>query len=128
MFDEDDPLLERVRSLCLALPEATEKIAHGRPWFSTRTGFCVYGGHHRAPGGGVGDPAPHAVVVKVDPAERAALVADERFFEPAYLAGGGWLGLELDEATDWDEVAELLEDSWRLTAPKRLVRQRDEQA
>ncbi|OFS14197.1 hypothetical protein CYJ76_01935 [Kytococcus schroeteri] len=78
VFDEDDPLLERVRSLCLALPEATEKIAHGRPWFSTRTGFCVYGGHHRAPGGGVGDPAPHAVMVKVDPAERAALAADKQ--------------------------------------------------
>jgi hypothetical protein len=40
---------------------------------------------------------------------------------PACLGPAGWLGLDLDERTDLEEVAELLEDSFRLTAPARLV-------
>ena len=40
---------------------------------------------------------------------------------PAYLGPAGWTGLDLTDATDWDELAELLEDSFRVTAPKRLV-------
>ena len=55
------------------------------------------------------------------PDERSALEADARFWVPAYLGPAGWLGLDLDERTDFEEVAELLEDSFRLTAAARLV-------
>jgi hypothetical protein len=55
------------------------------------------------------------------PDERPALEADPRVWVPAYLGPAGWLGLDLDERTDLEEVAELLEDSFRLTAPARLV-------
>ena len=47
--------------------------------------------------------------------------APERFFVPPYVGKSGWVGVFLDEAPDWPEVAELLRDAWRLTAPKRLL-------
>jgi hypothetical protein len=122
MFDADDPLLERVRALALALPEAEERISHGRPWFSIvgRTAFAVYGSGTRGP-----DKVmhPHAVVVHVDDDERPARAQDPRFFVPAYLGPKGWLGLDVDGPdTDWAEVAELLDASWRHSAPARLLR------
>lgn len=123
MFAQDDPLLARLREVALALPGAQERITHGRPWFFVKTGFAMYSGHRRGATGGVGQTEPHCVLVKVDPAEREALLADDRFFEPAYLWNKGWLGLLLEESTDWTEVAELVQDSWRLTAPRRLVKE-----
>jgi hypothetical protein len=45
----------------------------------------------------------------------------ERFFSPPYVGKSGWVGIWLDQSPDWDEVKELLRDSWRMTAPKRLV-------
>lgn len=123
MFDRDDPVLARVRKICLALPGAREKVSHGRPWFCTSTGFAVYGGTLR------GDTATSfgtALLVRADPQERPALLAGPPFFEPAYLWPSGWVGLDLSPAgTDWTEAAELVETSYRLTAPRRLVRELD---
>jgi hypothetical protein len=68
----------------------------------------------------------HAVLVKVDDSERPALQQDARFFYPAYLGPFCWLGLDLDAAeVDWDEVGELIDASFRLQAPARLVRRLD---
>jgi hypothetical protein len=122
MFDADDPLLARVRSLALALPEVEERLSHGRPWFSVvgRTAFAVYGSGTRGPEKVM---HPHAVVVHVDDDERPARMQDPRFFVPAYLGPKGWLGMDVDDrGTDWDEVAELLDASWRHSAPARLLR------
>ena len=120
MFDEDDPLLARVRALCLAFPGAQEKVSHGRPVFYTVKVFCHYGGSVRAPAGQVRHDS--SILVVPEPALRPALEADERFFFPAYLGPHGWVGLDLDDP-DWDEVADLVEDSYRMTAPARLVAQ-----
>ena len=49
----------------------------------------------------------------------------ERFFVPPDVGPRGWVGLRLDVDLDWDEVADVAEQSWRLTAPKRLVREFD---
>ena len=51
-----------------------------------------------------------------------ALVESEaaKFFVPAYIGHKGWVGARLDIAQDWDEIAELIEDSYRLIAPKQL--------
>lgn len=119
MFDPDDPLLARVRSLALALPGASEKESHGRPAFFTKKVFAYYGAATRSDGAWV--EHGQAVLFLPGPDERPALEADPRFWVPAYLGPAGWLGLDLDERTDLREVAELLEDSFRLTAPARLV-------
>ena len=48
-----------------------------------------------------------------------------RFWVPAYLGPGGWIGLDLGDGTNWDEVAELVDESYRNTAGKRLIAQLD---
>lgn len=122
MFDDTDPILAKVRTIALALPEATEKISHGRPTFSAPKMFAIYGGSQKNPGGPM-IRFNHALLVKVDDSERAALQQDPRFFYPAYLGPYGWLGLDFDAAeVDWAEVAELMDASFRLQAPARLVR------
>jgi predicted DNA-binding protein (MmcQ/YjbR family) len=124
MFDDADPYLARVRALAAALPGADEKVSHGRPAFFTKKVFAYYGASLKVDGEWV--QHPHAVVVLPDPADRPALLEDGRVFVPAYLGPSGWLGFDLDERTDWDEVAELLDASYRLTAPKRSVQLLDE--
>ena len=123
MFDEDDPYLARVRELALALPGAAEKVSHGRPAFFTKKVFAYYGGSLKVDG----DWVQHgqSVVVLPDPDDRAALVEDPRIFVPAYLGPSGWIGIDLDGDTDWDEVAELLDASFRLTAPRRTIAELD---
>jgi len=119
MFEADDPLLARVRALALALPEAEERISHGRPWFCVGTGFAIYGSGTKGPEKVM---HPHSVVIHVDDDERPARLQDPRFFVPAYLGPRGWLGIDVDDPdTDWDEVAELLDASWRHIAPRRLL-------
>jgi hypothetical protein len=121
MFSDDDPGLRELRRLALGFPESFEKISWGRPVFCAPRMFAMYGGSSKESG----SPAafPHSLIVKVDDSERVALQQDSRFFHPAYLGPSGWLGLDLTAAeVDWGEVAELLDASFRLIAPKRLIR------
>ncbi|MGM7667807.1 MmcQ/YjbR family DNA-binding protein [Microbacterium sp. A93] len=123
MFTEDDPLLARVRTIALALPEADEKVSHGRPAFFTQKVFCYFGGSQRINDEWIAHDA--AIMVRPDPGDDPALRQDRRFWVPAYLGPSGWLGIDLDESTDWQEIAELVDASYRVTAPKRLVRELD---
>ncbi|WP_331709487.1 MmcQ/YjbR family DNA-binding protein [Microbacterium oleivorans] len=123
MFRDDDPLLALVRRHALALPEAGEKVSHGRPTFFTTKVFAYFGGSVRR---GPGDFERHdaAVMILPDRDDEPALRQDPRFWTPAYLGPSGWLGIDLDE-TDETELAELLDASYRRTAPARLVRRLD---
>ena len=123
MFDDDDPTLARVRDIALAFPGSDEKVSHGRPAFFTTKVFAYYGGSIRVDGKWVQHPA--SIVVLPDPDDRLALVDDARVWVPAYLGPSGWLGFDLDTDTDWTEVAELLDASYRQTAGKRLVAELD---
>ena len=111
--------LARLRRLCLALPEAHEVEAWGEPTFRVKNKlfamFAAAGNHH-----GAGRPA---VWCKAAPGNQELMVraAPERFFVPPYVGPSGWVGVSLDRGADWKELAELLRDSWRLTAPKRLL-------
>ena len=120
MFDRDDPKLSQIHSIALSYPGAAEKISHGRPAFYTKKVFAYYGGSVRR---GAGDRVqyPQSVVVLLDSAERAALLDDPRTFVPAYLGPSGWLGFDLPRADDLEEVAELIDSSFRNTAPSRLI-------
>ncbi len=120
MFADNDPLLNLVRPMALALPGVTEAIAHGRPTFRCPKMFGMYGGGVK---GGV--RYDQSLLVVADPAEREALLADPRFFLPAYVGAYGWVGLRLDDDTDWTEVGELLDASFREVAPRRAVAELD---
>lgn len=117
--------LERLRAICLALPEATEKEAWGDPTWRVRDRiFAMQKGNFQGGRPSLWLKAPEgaqAMLVDADP---------ERFFVPGYVGSKGWIGIYLDgEHMDWDMIRELIEESYRLIAPKRLassLRARDE--
>ena len=119
MFDDADPLLGRIRALALAFPDAAEKISHGHPAFFTTKVFAYYGGSVKVDG--VYQQHEHSLVVLIDPGERAALLTQDGCYVPAYLGPSGWIGVDLTDHTDWDEVNELLDASYRQTAGPRRV-------
>jgi predicted DNA-binding protein (MmcQ/YjbR family) len=115
MYSDDDPHLAEVREVCLALPESVEVEAWGRPTF--RAGkkiFAVFSGT---------DERPYGLIFKPEPDERIALENDERFYSPPYFGPSGWLALDFESAPiDWQEVAELVESSYRQVALKRMLK------
>jgi predicted DNA-binding protein (MmcQ/YjbR family) len=109
-------LIERVRTLCLGLPEAFELEAWEHPTFRVGSGrgkiFCI-----------AADDGS-SIRLKADPEEREALLAQgEPFYVPPYVGAKGWVGIRLNPRTDWDEVAELIATAYCLVAPKRLARE-----
>jgi hypothetical protein len=111
--------LDRLRRLCLALPEAHEVEAWGEPTFRVRNKiFAMYAAsetHH-----GAGRPS---VWVKSTHLIQDMLVHQDadRFFAPPYVGPKGWLGVRLDRRPNWRTVEELLRDAYLLTAPKRIA-------
>lgn len=124
MYDPADPWLARIRDIALAFPGADEKESHGRPAFFTRKVFAYYGGSNKVDGEWV--QHEQAIMFLPDPGERPALETDGRFWTPGYLGPSGWLGVDLGPHTDLGEIAELIEDSFRITAAKGLVRELDD--
>lgn len=118
MFDDDDPLLERLRALALALPEASEKVSHGRPAFFTTRVFAYFGGALKSDDQWI--QHPQSILVKLDDDERRALLSETRCWIPAYLGASGWVGIDVDEDSDWDELSELVEMSHLETASPQL--------
>ena len=113
--------LERLRRLCLDLPETTERLSHGEPtWFVRgKKTFATYANNHHDNRLGLwcaGQPGAQQALVATDP---------ERFFVPPYVGHRGWLGIRLDVPVDWSEVAALIADAYRVVAPKRLVAELD---
>jgi len=119
MFDDDDPWYVTVRRLALALPAAQEKISHGRPAFSTKKVFAWYGGSVKVDG--VWVQHPQSVVLLADLDGQSILRAESGAYVPGYLGAYGWTGIDLDEHTDLDELAERIHASWAFTAPPRLT-------
>ena len=119
MFDEHDPVLRRLRELALAFPDAAEKISHGHPAFFTTKIFAYYGGSVKVDG--VYRQHERSVLVLLDPGEREALLRDAGCYVPAYLGAYGWIGLDVTGDTDWAEIGELLDASYRRTAGPRRV-------
>jgi hypothetical protein len=115
--------LQRVRTICAALPESTERPSHGAPTFFIRDkkSFVMFHDDHHGDGRlALWCAAPAGV--------QGLLVEQEptRFFVPPYVGHRGWLGLRLDVDVDWDEVALIVADAYRTVAPKRLLAQLDE--
>jgi predicted DNA-binding protein (MmcQ/YjbR family) len=124
MFENDDSFLQRLRQLAGDLPNVDEKVSHGRPAFFTKKVFAYYGGSVKLATGEWVEH-PQAIMVQPDESDRRALLEDPRTFVPAYLGPSGWVGIDLTDDTDWTEITELLDASYRLTAPVRDVAELD---
>lgn len=118
-----EQLVERLRKICLALPEAREKLSHGEPtWFAGKGKvFASLDDHHHG--------AAHLSVWLPQPlgAQEALIDSDpDRFFRPPYVGPSGWVGVVLDDGPDWDEVERLVHSAYRHVATRKLVARLDD--
>jgi len=115
---ERQRILTELRKLALALPETSERLSHGAPTFFVREKrpfVMVLTDHHGDGRFAIWCAAPQglqSMLVEVDP---------ERFFVPPYVGHRGWLGMRLDRALDWNELAAIVEDAYAEVAPAKLV-------
>ena len=104
-----DEHLRRVRRMCLAMTETSEKLSHGAPtFFAKKRTFAMFVNNHHNDG--------HiAVWTAAAPGEQAALIAasPKTYFRPPYVGVKGWIGIELPEIDD-EDLATHLTDAWRL--------------
>jgi hypothetical protein len=113
----DAKLVERLRRICLALPEANERVSHGEPtWFAGKGKvFAMLDNHHHGSSHvSTWLPQPLGVqetLIEADP---------ERFFRPPYVGPSGWVGMVLDTKPDWNMVAALVRDAYRHIATAKL--------
>jgi hypothetical protein len=115
---EQATVLAKVREICLALPETSERLSHGAPTFfvrEKRAFLMVLTNHH-------GDGRFAIWCAAPDGMQKMLVEADsERFFVPPYVGHRGWLGVRLDRGLDWNELAGIAEDAYAEVAPARLV-------
>jgi hypothetical protein len=115
---EREQVLERIRELCGALPEVSERLSHGAPTFfvrGKRAFLMVMTNHHGDGRFALWCAAPEGMqnaLVESDP---------ERFFVPPYVGHRGWLGVRLDRGLHFDEIAGIAEDAYVEVAPGALV-------
>lgn len=108
---------EKLRALCLALPDATERQSHGSPsWFAGKGKcFASFDDHHHG--------AAHVSVwLPLPPGAQEHLLSsgDPRFFKPPYVGGRGWVGVVLDTKPNWKLVEQLLREAFRTVATAKL--------
>lgn len=114
-------LVGRVRAICLALPEVTERVSHGEPaWFiGNKKTFVSYADHHHDDRVGFWAAAPLGE-------QEALITADPgHFYRPPYVGHRGWIGVYLDVEVDWDQVQEVIIEAYRQIAPRTLVARLD---
>ncbi len=112
--------IDRLRAICLALPDTSEKVAWGEPTWRVRGRLFAQldNHHHGAEHLAVWLPAPlgeQEALVKTDPA---------RFFRPPYVGIRGWIGVRIDGRPNWKQVADLVEQAYRHVAPAAKRRTR----
>jgi hypothetical protein len=115
---EQAKVLGKLRVICLALPETSERLSHGAPTFfvrAKRAFLMVLTNHHGDGRFAIWCAAPDGMqkmLVEADP---------DRFFVPPYVGHRGWLGVRLDRGLNWNELAGIAEDAYAEVAPARLV-------
>ncbi len=121
---DPERVLARLREIALGFPEVNERLSHGAPTFlirNKRVLVHLFDDHH-------GDNRL-ALWCAAPPGVQDELVEQEsdRFFVPPYVGHRGWIGVRVDIDPDWEEVAQILEQAYRLVAPKPLVELLDAQ-
>jgi len=113
----DDPY-QRLREICLALPETTERQSHGEAsWFVGKHQFVTSADRHHDDRRAAWLAAPAGLqetLIETDP---------QRFFRPPYVGHRGWVGVYLDVPVDWDELESLVRDAWAAVATATIRRQ-----
>ena len=110
--------IDRVRKICLGLPEATERPSHGEPaWFAAGKLFATWENHHHGdPIVGLwvkGAPGLQEILVEADP---------DRYYRPKYVGHRGCIGVRMDVAgIDWAQVQDLVRESQGMSVPKKLL-------
>jgi hypothetical protein len=109
----DEDILERLRAICLAFPEAVETGGVGNPSFKVRE--KIFAMQHQF-------DERMSLWCKAQAGAQEVLVGSDptRFFVPPYVGHHGWVGTWLDANSDWELIADLIRQSYRMTAPKRL--------
>ncbi len=116
--------LDRLRKIIGAWPETDERLSHGAPtfWGGKRTFASFHVDHH-------GDGRVAVWCKAVAEFQQDLVDTDpEIFFVPPYVGPSGWVGIRLDRDVDWELVAEVLEEGYRLVAPRRALAQLDTEA
>ena len=115
---ERDRALQRIRELCLAFPETSERLSHGAPTFfvrDKRAFVMVLTDHH-------GDGRFALWCAALEGIQQMLTEADsDRYFVPPYVGHRGWLGVRLDRDLGWADIAGVVEDAYLEVAPARLV-------
>ena len=116
LYGPGDALLAKLRDICLAFPEAVEAGGVGAPSFKVNE--KIFAMQHRHEG------RPSLWCKALPGAQEVLLGAEpERFFRPPYVGQHGWVGAWIDrDDVDWRHLAALVDEAYRMTAPKRLVR------
>ncbi len=112
--------IDKLRKICLALPDVVEKEAWGEPTFRVRGRmFAMYDNNHH-------DAGRIAVWCKAPLGFQSMIVveAPERFFVPPYVGVNGWVGVRLDLDVDWKEIAGVVQQGYRMAVEKPPVRSR----
>ena len=113
----EEDALESLRRICLELPETAETVTFGNPTFRAgKRTFAVLEWYH----------GELCIAVKSSLIEQEMLLQDPQFFRTPYVGHRGWVSLRVTEATDWNLVKDLVLDSYRRVANKRMLARVDE--
>ena len=104
--------LQRIREICLALPDTKETLTWGSPYF--RVGDKIFAGY------GESDGRP-SVGFKLEKPHAEAIVTDPRFWPSKYVGRHGWVTMDLADVEDWGHIEDLILESFHLIAPKRTL-------
>lgn len=113
--DTGEEQIERVRRICLSLPETWEKISHGEPtWFVGKKVFAMFSNNHHGDGH-VAVTVPAAIGIQ----EMLIKKSPKKFYRPPYVGVRGWIGIEVDRVSD-KELESHIREAWQLIAPAKL--------
>jgi predicted DNA-binding protein (MmcQ/YjbR family) len=107
-------MLENLRNICLALPEAVEIIdGFGHNTFKINgKSFVISGESEKG----------FSLSFKSDRETQEILLQKEHFFKTPYIGRHGWVSILNPDGEDWDELTDLIQEAYLRAAPKRLVK------
>ena len=116
MYDDSNPLIQKLRKVCLALGNVVEKEAWGECTFRVVDGsmFAMTDNNHHKSG--------HVAVWVKAPAMAQEILINsdpQRFFKPPYMGHKGWVGVRLEGKLDWSHLAAILKDGYEMSLPMK---------